>query len=234
MCRSHFIPRALYPTKNQRSATVTRGVASAGPPRHIKDHLLCRDCETRFEQNGESEVLKWLTPKAKRFSLGERLKVSLPRERFSDVDRFAAYDLGLDAAKFAYFAVSIIWRGAVHEWDLPDGTVTTLLKLGNHQETIRQYLLGDAGFPHQVVSVIVMVAAILKPEAFGLLPAKTKRPNATIIVFLREVSFLESCSDQIFQFFSAMFHASHRDGPFSMPIARGESSRTSRNFSKRP
>jgi hypothetical protein len=57
-----------------------------------------------------------LAPKAKRFSLGEKLKLALPRERFPDFSRFAAYDVGVDAAKFAYFALSIVWRGAVHEW----------------------------------------------------------------------------------------------------------------------
>src|SRR5581483_1464834 len=98
-----------------------------------KEHLLCRDCETKFTRNGESEVLKWLAPKAKNFPLAERLKLALPRQQFPDVSRFAAYDVGLDAAKFAYFAVSVIWRAAVHAWTLPDGTKISPLDLRPHE-----------------------------------------------------------------------------------------------------
>src|ERR1035438_4973593 len=163
LCESHFIPRALYPTKNQKSATVTRSIASSGPSPHLKQHLLCRDCETRFTKKGESEVLKWLAPKAKRFSLAERLKIALPREEYPDVARFAAYEIGLDAAQFAYFAVSIIWRGAVQSWRLPDNTTTSRLDFGSYGDVVRQYLLGEIEFPHAIMAVIVIVCS--DPEA---------------------------------------------------------------------
>ena len=107
-----------------------------------------------------------LAPKAKRFSLGEKLKLALPRERFPDFSRFAAYDVGIDAAKFAYFALSIVWRGAVHEWRLLDGTYTTRLDLGPHREIIRKFLAGETGFPYEVFPVIVIVCS--DPEARSL------------------------------------------------------------------
>jgi hypothetical protein len=93
-----------------------------------------------------------LAPKAKRFSLGEKLKLALPRERFPDFSRFAAYDVGIDAAKFAYFALN--------------GTYTTRLDLGPHREIIRKFLAGETGFPYEVFPVIVIVCS--DPEARSL------------------------------------------------------------------
>lgn len=86
-------------------------VSISGPTPHVKNYLLCHECETRFSQNGESEVLKWLAPKAKRFPLSERLKVALPREQHPDVTRYAASDFRRDAERFAYFALSVVWCG---------------------------------------------------------------------------------------------------------------------------
>jgi len=166
LLKSHYIPRALYPTKKQKSATSARDAILVGPTPHLRDYLLCRACETRFEQNGESEVLKWLAPKVKRYPLNERFKLALPRERYADASRFAAYDVGLDAEKFAYFASSVVWRGSVHEWLLSNGCRSTLLTMGTHQETVRRFLIGDVGFPHDVMSVIVIVCS--DPEARSL------------------------------------------------------------------
>ena len=172
LCKSHYMPRALYPTKRHKSASITRDVIHSGQMFHVKEPLLCRDCETRFTQNGESEVLKWLAPKAKEFSLNWRLKVAMPREEYPDVSRFAAEDIGLDAAKFAYFAVSVIWRGAVHRWTLRDGTLTTPMSLSPHDETIRKYLVGEIGFPNQIASVIVIVCSDSEGRSVWGLPSQ--------------------------------------------------------------
>jgi hypothetical protein len=61
----------------------------------------------------------------------------------------------LKADAFAYFALSIVWRAAVHEWALPDGSRTAPLDLGPKQESIRLYLLERAGFPDAIVTVTV-------------------------------------------------------------------------------
>jgi hypothetical protein len=151
------MPQALYPKKWQKARTATRhGIHTDRAPQ-IKEHLLCRECEAKFEKNGESEVLKWLAPKAKTFPLHERLRVALPRENHTELSRYTADDLGIDAAKFVYFALSVSWRGAVHQWTLPDGTLTTVLNLGPNRETIRTFLLGETAFPHDVTAVIVII-----------------------------------------------------------------------------
>jgi len=53
---SHFIPAALYP-KNLTLEYATRN-RSGVVDEHMKALLLCSDCETRFNQNGESYVLR--------------------------------------------------------------------------------------------------------------------------------------------------------------------------------
>jgi hypothetical protein len=221
LLKSHFIPAALYPTRRQKSATRSRDVVVSGPTPHLKDHLLCRECETRFEQNGESEVLKWLSPKAKRFSLGEKLKLAWPREQFPSVSRFAAYDSGLDAAKFAYFALSIVWRGAVHEWRLLDDTPATLLDLGPHQETIRKYLAGEAEFPQEVVSVIVIVCGDPEARSLWIIPCQDEEAGCENFRFIaRGVLFRVLLGRSIPSFFRDASCVSPRQ-----PIFYGDCSR---------
>ncbi len=78
--KSHFIPAALY-HKHRKPSYATRKLS--GPldskAKHIRAHLLCADCEQRFEQGGESEVLHWVNPKGS-FRLHERLSIALPRD----------------------------------------------------------------------------------------------------------------------------------------------------------
>ena len=155
--KSHYIPAALYP-KNAKlefhgRATVTRIV------RHMKSPLLCFDCEQLLTQNGESEVLLRVAPKlAKKgtFPLHEKLRLALPREDHPELKRYAGYEVGLDMDKFAYFMLSLVWRGAVHAWPKPDGGFSTQLPLNEFTEPIRRYLLGEAPFPPNT-SVIVIV-----------------------------------------------------------------------------
>jgi len=150
---SHFIPAALYPKARKPSfATRNRVVALDSKDKHIKDYVLCFDCEQRFDRSGESGVLYWVSPKSKTFRLGERLKVALPRDfDLSDPDqsinRFSGEDIGVDMDKFAYFAISVVWRGAVHDWVMPDGSVRPHHALGDFVEPMRLYLLGHAPFP---------------------------------------------------------------------------------------
>jgi hypothetical protein len=66
------------------------------------------------------------------------------------------------------------WRGAIHEWTLPDGTVTTLLNLGPHQETVRKFLVGETSFPHEVASVIVLVCSDPESRSVWGLPSQVE------------------------------------------------------------
>ena len=152
---SHYMPAALYPDNSELEYQTPVAVGT------IKDEilspLLCPVCEGRFNENGETEVLRHIAAKIakKRFPLHDKMRVAYPRETFPDIQRFAGYDFGLDMDKFAYFALSIVWRGAVHEWPRLDGQKIKRLPLGAREESVRQYLLGGMFPPDTAVIVIV-------------------------------------------------------------------------------
>lgn len=157
------MPAALYP-KHRKPSYATRN--RTGPldskAKHIRAHLLCFECEQRFDRNGESEVLYWVNPKGD-FRLGERLRVALPRDYNpkdpdQSVNRYSGADLGVDMDKFAYFAISMVWRGAVHDWVMPDGIVRPHDALGSFVESMRLYLLGETPLPPNT-SVIVIAGS---------------------------------------------------------------------------
>lgn len=65
----------------------------------------------------------------KRFPLHELLKESSPRESTTAYLRFSGNDIGVNMDRFAYFALSLVWRCAITEWPLPNGRVTTRMSL---------------------------------------------------------------------------------------------------------
>jgi hypothetical protein len=161
---SHFIPAALYP-KNRRW-TVTTRTRVVSDAIEVKEYLLCAACEGRFNRNGESEVLRWVAPKLKAgrpFPLLGAI-LSSPGQQLApgvaDVRVHSAAAFGVDTEAFAYFAVSVIWRAAIHEWTLPDGSKSRPLQLGAAMEPIRLFLLGQAAFPDAVVTVAVCTDAV--------------------------------------------------------------------------
>jgi hypothetical protein len=82
-----------------------------------KAYLLCAECEGRFNNNGESEVLRWIAPKATRdFPILDLLRKSSPWVHDNVHARFSGRDIGLDTDAFAYFALSIVWRAAAARW----------------------------------------------------------------------------------------------------------------------
>ena len=179
--KSHYMPAALYPKrKNLKYATRS----GTGPlEKQIKTPLLCFDCEQRFDQNGESEVLRCVNPKGKRFPLGEMLKVALPREYDPQLSRYSGADIGVDMDKFAYFVISIIWRGAVHDWVMPEGTVRPHEELGGFLEPMRLYLLERAPLPPDT-SVIVIVSGDDESRKVWTMPSVHVEANSLNFRFL--------------------------------------------------
>ena len=167
---SHFIPRAMYKylrtasEKNPNPVVVGR-TRAATTSKQLKDHLLCAECEDLFNKNGENEILKWVW-NGKHFPLGDRLSVAVPLYTDPVTARFSGTSISVDTGKLAYFALSVIWRAAIHEWDLPFDGKTTLLNLGAVEEPIRKYLLGTAGFPSEVVVVATACTDSLSIQSF--------------------------------------------------------------------
>jgi hypothetical protein len=153
--KSHFIPASLYHSGKKGLQFGTRS-GSGKIERHIKDLLLCDACEHLLDEGGESYVLSHIAAKVTdEFPLHLKLRLALARESYPDLSRFSGDDLGMDMEKFAYFAMSVVWRAAVHDWEMPDGTILPRKAIGDFEPPIRKYLLGGEFPPDTSVIVIV-------------------------------------------------------------------------------
>jgi hypothetical protein len=158
---SHFMPAALYKiardesSSNPHPGVVSKSVALSSP-RQVSDYLLCAACEERFEQGGESWVIPRCWHDERTFPLRDVLVSTAPVSP-SEPD-FLFYEganiPAIETDQLAYFAASLFWRAAVHDWKI-HGQVCPRLSLGPYEEAFRRYLLGDE-FPRNAVLIIAV------------------------------------------------------------------------------
>jgi hypothetical protein len=198
----------------------------------MRARLLCKSCEHRFNKNGERYVLSLLEPQGivdGSFPLLDRLRDATA----SGTPAFSVYSgasIGIDTEQFAYFALSILWRAAVHRWQLPDGSLREQIDLAGYEEPIRKYLLSEAHFPDHVAIILTVCAdsesrgtfypPTLRHErpfhAYGFLtqgvhfdisigqkvPAEVRR--CCCISSPQRWMFLRDCHDRTFRAFAAL------------------------------
>jgi hypothetical protein len=157
---SHFLPAALYKSilqpeeKNPHPyfMSPTKTVESS---QQIKDYLLCRDCEMRFNQGGERYVLSVMA-RSDSFPLQETLRKATPIRAIKGLTTFAGSAIPeIDIDKLEYFALSIFWRAAAHNWKPAFGETYKRLELGPYREELRKYLLGGEYPKHLVTTISV-------------------------------------------------------------------------------
>ncbi len=161
---SHLLPAALWigardpRLKNPNPVVMTRTISKTTSSQLVT-RLLCSTCEDRFNKNGERYVLSWLSPKKAAdgaFPLLDRLTVALPTHNSSNLNVYAADRMGIDTDKFGYFALSILWRAAVHRWRMPDARFTQKIELGEFEEPLRKYLLSERELPAEFVLIFTV------------------------------------------------------------------------------
>ncbi len=153
---SHYIPASLYRR--------IRKLAGADPiimtpklvvtsSRQIHDYVLCADCEHRLNVGGEKYIGD-ISASGRHFPLRDMLSNGTP----SPLGPFLCYSgkqIGVDVQKVAYFAVSMVWRGAVHAWKTVDRQ-TSQLTVSSHLEGMRRFLMGEIALPAEIgLQVIV-------------------------------------------------------------------------------
>lgn len=151
------MPAALYAMTRESGARVSNPImvtrATTVPTsRQIWTHLLCRECEHHFNVRGEQYVLT-LVHNGTNFPLLERLNVAVPVQAISTLAVYSGPAVGIDVLRLAYFGLSAFWRASVHKWRGPHGG-NIWNDLGAYEEPIRRYLLGEAGFPANVVLAV--------------------------------------------------------------------------------
>jgi hypothetical protein len=170
--KSHYAPAALYPKNITLEQLNEHGVTKAVV--EITDYLLCSDCEQRFSRLGESEVLGHIAGKIadKPNPLVLKLTPLTVLEEDDTLKSYCGTDASLNMDRFAYFALSMIWRGT-HSWPKPGGGHTRLLQLGLYKEPIRAFLAKDGmPFPSEVAVIVIVCTDKTSREAW-LLPAQT-------------------------------------------------------------
>ena len=155
LLESHYIPKAAYKIIsriNQSPPVIVGDNVAIQSGKQMTDRLLCPACEDRFNKNGEGWVLSHCFRGDDDFKLKSLIQT---QTALWGNDRIQAYSAAavpeIETEKLVYFAASIIWRGAVHQWKL-DRIPTTLLEIGpKYKEELRLYLLGEASFPTNAV-----------------------------------------------------------------------------------
>jgi hypothetical protein len=90
------------------------------------------------------------------FPLRDRLRLALAVERTPAYEVFSGIQVGVDTDQLAYYAVSLVWRAAVHPWRTIGSQTTSVPLAFEAEEHIRQYLLGRTGLPRCVAVVITV------------------------------------------------------------------------------
>lgn len=150
---SHFIPKAAYKIIKEsegESPVVVNAEVSLQSDSQMRDHVLCAQCEERFNKNGESWVMKYCSRNAEGFKLKELIDASKPLTGNGLKVYSAALIPEIDLEQLTYFASSIVWRAAVHKWKLGKKRIEPIY-LGTYREELRRYLLGETPFPKNAV-----------------------------------------------------------------------------------
>jgi hypothetical protein len=110
---SHLIPKAIYRLlrsagdDNENPVFVAAGSA-VNTSRQIKGYLLCKACETVFNERGERWVLGNCRRSETEFRILDALKAARPMKATGDPIVFEGRKVtGVDVDSLAYFAVSV-------------------------------------------------------------------------------------------------------------------------------
>jgi hypothetical protein len=147
---SHMLPKALYrylrmaTWKNPNPIFMTASRAKQ-TSEQVHDHLLCATCEDRLNKEGENWVLKHCFRGRGHFPLKEKLLRTEPIQANEESALYAGDSPGVDIEKLVYFAASVFWRAAAHEWWILDHRKR--LHLGPYEERFRLFLLAKTDFP---------------------------------------------------------------------------------------
>jgi hypothetical protein len=177
--RSHFLPAGVY--------RATRDAAEENPnpilissegvwqdSTQVTAHLLCHECEERLNKNGENWFLANCSRK-EQFPLAAFLDAATPTGSSTNITVYHATAIkNLDVSALIYFAASMFWRAAVHQWNIKR-TGTEPIDLGPYQEQLRTYLLGEAAFPQDCVLWVSVPATPTPFTALSLTPYGSRR-----------------------------------------------------------
>jgi hypothetical protein len=183
------------PTRNPPDPIAITSKITVRTSKHVKDYLLCQDCEHLFNTNGEHWVMQQVY-NGKNFPLFERLKLALHVYADPRLQAYSGTAVGIDTGKLAYFALSVLWRASVHNWALHDGQ-TTSMSLGAYEEPIRRFLSGEAAFPVNVMVLTTVCTDAPSRESFSVPCLVPDNPFTAYALLTRGISFRVLVGDNL-------------------------------------
>lgn len=201
---SHLMPASLYkkariPGATNPNPTFISEKGSKQTSRQLRNFVLCRDCEQLLSKNGENYVMTQVFDgNSKRFPLLEALRVTSPTWGGPE---FVGYDLASTPAinrdQLGYFALSVFWRASVHIWR-ERGEEPMSIELGKvYNEALRQYLLGQMGFPANVVLLVIACTDALSQDMFSVPSLGLRNLERTYSFMAKGLNFLMIVGKQL-------------------------------------
>lgn len=186
---SHYLPKGAYkinraPALKNPNPVILSNEQLLQSSAQLSDYLLCSDCEQRFSMNGEAWVLNNVPRNyGEKFPILDALSAEKPLLVDDGTKLYAGSKVkSLDMAKIAYFALSVFWRGAVHQWTSSLGTEAPDVQLCAYEEPIRHFLLGSPQLPEDV-AIWVLVCPNGSVLNAALMPWDNPLPECSRYVF---------------------------------------------------
>ena len=144
--------------------------------------LLCKDCEQRLRKYGEDWVLAhcW---RGETFALASLVFSAKPKFSSPEASLYYAAEIdGINASAMTYFAASMFWRAAVHNWS--NRSSEPAINLGPYREQLRQYLVGAAEFPKNCMLSVVLPPANGRMVRYMMHPFPKRTRGCTVYTLL--------------------------------------------------
>jgi hypothetical protein len=97
------------------------------------------------------------------FPLLDKLRLAIPMQSKPSYSEFSGIQVGVDTDKLAYYALSVIWRSGIHQWQTIGNQTTSVVLAQEEKERIRRYLLGEIALPKNI-GVMVHVCTDLASQ----------------------------------------------------------------------
>jgi hypothetical protein len=173
--RSHLVGRAIYKLirdDGDDDPIVMTPDVVLKTSRQVRDYVLCTGCEDLFSKNGEQYATGLVWRRHEGFPLLDKLRLALPTEREANYSVFSGVQVGIDTDKLAYYALSLVWRSAIRQWQTIGNQTTSVVLPAEEEESIRKYLLGETLFPGNI-GVAVTVCKDLASQVLVLPPSRS-------------------------------------------------------------
>lgn len=152
LCDSHLLSKAAYKlirkSQNGEAPIMMNSRIAISRDLQVRGHVFCRRCEDLLNKHGEAWVLRNCYRDEEGFALKDALDAAVPQHDAKDLRVYAAANiLDIDVPRLAYFAGSVFWRSAAHEWTSGSSTPTRIRLGAKYENELRNYLLGAETFP---------------------------------------------------------------------------------------